>query len=210
MRRAGARPQVAALVLACLLAALLAGCGGGKGGTTSTTTTTTTTAAAAPLGKAAYVREMTRIGHGLSSDINAIGSPTSGKKAAASLTKAQAEVRAAERKLAAIVPPPAVKAAHRRLTRAVANFAQELDPVIAELAGRPPDGARAADVAAGLPADRDRRGADRQGRLQDQHLRAQSPSRSSIVSLRRQRGDALTWSSMKTGRPSSASIPGRA
>ena len=79
MRRAGARPQVAALVLACLLAALLAGCGGGKGGTTSTTTTTTT-AAAAPLGKAAYVREMTRIGHGLSSDINAIGSPTSGEE----------------------------------------------------------------------------------------------------------------------------------
>ena len=78
---------------------------------------------------------MTRIGHGLSSDINAIGSPTSAKKAAASLTKAQAEVRAAERKLAAIVPPPAVKAAHLRLTRAVANFARELDPVIAELAG---------------------------------------------------------------------------
>jgi hypothetical protein len=130
MRRAGARPQVAALVLACLLAALLAGCGGGKGATTSTTTT----AAAVPLGKAAYVREMTRIGHGLSSDINAVGSPTSAKKAAASLTKAQAEVRAAERKLAAIVPPPAVKAAHLRLTRAVGNFARELDPVIAALA----------------------------------------------------------------------------
>jgi hypothetical protein len=133
MRRAGARPQVAALVLACLLAALLAGCGGGSSSTT--TTTTTTTAAAVPLGKAAYVRAMTRIGHGLSSDINAIGSPTSAKVAAAGLTKAQAQVRAAERELAAIVPPRAVKAAHLRLTRAVANFAHELDPVIAELAG---------------------------------------------------------------------------
>jgi hypothetical protein len=131
MRRAGARPQAAALGLVCLLVALLAGCGGGSSGTTSTTTT----AAPVPLAKAAYVREMTRIGHGLSSAINAIGSPTSAKVAAAGLTKAQAQVRAAERKLAAIVPPPAIKAAHVRLTRAVANFAHELDPVIAELAG---------------------------------------------------------------------------
>ena len=117
-------------MLACLLAGLLAGCGGGK-----SATTTTTTAAAPPLGKAAYVREMTRIGHGLSSDINAIGAPTTAKEAAAGLTKAQAQVLAAERELAAIVPPPAVKAAHLRLTRAVGDFAHELDPVIAELAG---------------------------------------------------------------------------
>src|SRR4051812_38725580 len=53
---------------------------------------------------------------------------------------------------------------------------------------------------------RPRGGPVRVGRAVD----AQSPSRSSIVSLRRHLGDALTLSSRKTLRPRSCSMPGRA
>jgi hypothetical protein len=76
---------------------------------------------------------MTRIGHRLAADVNAIGSPASAGQAAARLARVQAEVRAAEGELAAMAPPPRVRAAHARLTRALGDFAAELGPLIARL-----------------------------------------------------------------------------
>jgi hypothetical protein len=119
-------------MLAVAAVGLAAGYGGSSKGATLARTTTAP-ASAAPLAKAAYVREMTRIGHRLSADINALGSPTTAREAAAGLTRIQAEVRAAQRELASMAPPTPIRAAHERLTRAIGDFATELGPLIARL-----------------------------------------------------------------------------
>ena len=42
-------------------------------------------------------------------------------------------MRAAQRELAAMAPPPPIAAAHARLARAIGDFATELGPLIARL-----------------------------------------------------------------------------
>jgi hypothetical protein len=107
------------LVLLGALGLLGAGCGGGGG--------------SQPLTKSEYVKQMTHIGRSLSTSISAVGSPTSASKAVDGLTKVQSDLRNAEKKLAAMTPPDAVKTAHENLTKAVGDFADELDPIIAKL-----------------------------------------------------------------------------
>ncbi len=137
VRTAGKTPVVGSLAAVAAFAFLAAGCGGGSKTTTTAavSTTTTTVTAAVPLAKAAYVREMTRIGHGLSSAINAIGSQTSAKQAAAAYRKVQAQLRIAQKQLEAITPPAGVEKEHAALTKAVGDFADELGPIVTKIEG---------------------------------------------------------------------------
>jgi hypothetical protein len=105
--------------------ALLAGCGGGGGGSGG--------GGAKPLAKADYVRQMAAIGKGLSTSLNALSSATTAKTAATELAQAQVALRAAVKKLDAIVPPSDITVQHGKLAAAVGEFADELDPVIAKL-----------------------------------------------------------------------------
>lgn len=86
-----------------------------------------------PLSKADYVKQMTVIGKTLSTSLNTLGSATTAKSAATSLAKVQTDIRAAVTKLDAITPPKDVKDAHEQLSKAVAEFADELGPVITKL-----------------------------------------------------------------------------
>jgi ABC-type glycerol-3-phosphate transport system substrate-binding protein len=128
------RRTIALLALVGAAALPAGGCGGG-GGSSSTTTTassTTTSTSAAPLTKAVYARRMKAIGTDLTNSINGVN-PSTAAEAATSLVKVQADLRAAQRELAAMTPPADVVIAHRNLTAAVGEFADELDPVIAKL-----------------------------------------------------------------------------
>ncbi len=121
------------LLLVGSMGLLAAGCGGGSSSTTTTTTAAaTTTVAAAPVTKAAYARRMVAIGTGLTNSINSVDS-SSAAGAATSLVKLQADLRDAQKQLAALTPPTDVTIPHQNLTAAVGEFADELDPVIAKL-----------------------------------------------------------------------------
>ena len=111
---------------------LAAGCGGSSSGTTTTTAAPTTTVAPAPVTKAAYARRMVAIGTGLTNSINSVN-PSTAAGAATSLVKLQADLRSAQKELAALTPPTDVAIPHRNLTAAVGEFADELDPVIVQL-----------------------------------------------------------------------------
>jgi hypothetical protein len=141
---AGGAKRLAALVLAALLLLIAAGCGGGgksnangttEGTTTATTATTATTTKAAgePLAKAAYVTRMKAIGRSLSSSLNSLGSATTAAKAAVALTSVQTDLRRAADRIESITPPQSIEAQHAQLAKAVRDFADELDPVIAKL-----------------------------------------------------------------------------
>jgi hypothetical protein len=139
---AGAAKPLAALVLAAYLVLIAAGCGGGKSsanGTTEGTTTTTaaapatTKAVATPLAKGAYVTRMKAIGRSLSTSLNTLGSATTAAKAAVALTAVQTDLRKAADRIQSITPPEPIKAQHAQLAKAVRDFADELDPVIAKL-----------------------------------------------------------------------------
>jgi hypothetical protein len=138
---AGGAKRVAALVLAASLLLIAAGCGsGGKSnanGTTEGTTTaaaaTTTKAAATPLAKGAYVTRMKAIGRSLSTSLNSLGSATTAAKAAVALTSVQTDLRKAADRIESITPPESIKTQHAELAKAVRDFADELDPVIAKL-----------------------------------------------------------------------------
>jgi len=126
---AGAKRTLGLLAIG-FAALLLAGCGSSKKSSSQETTTTT---AAAPLAKAAYVTQMKAIGQSLSNSLNGLSSATTAAKAAIALTKVQVDLRAAADRIDAITPPDAVKAQHDQLVKAVNDFADELDPVIASL-----------------------------------------------------------------------------
>ena len=138
---AGGAKRLAALVLAASLLLIAAGCGGGgksnANGTTEGTTTaaapTTTKAAAPPLAKAAYVSRMKAIGRSLSTSLNSLGSATTAAKAATALTAVQTDLRKAADRIESITPPVPIKTQHAQLAKAVRDFADELDPVIAKL-----------------------------------------------------------------------------
>jgi len=108
------------LVAGCVVAStvvLLAGCGvGGEARTTP-----------------AYVRAVDAVASGLNSVTNYLSTPTDPSSAAAELITLQDALRKAASELAAIMPPPAIRADHIRLAKAIAELAAGMTPVIAQL-----------------------------------------------------------------------------
>ena len=136
---AGAKP-LAGVLAAVLLLASACGGGGKQAATTPPTTTAaaapaTTTTPAAPLGRAAYDAQMRAIGRSVTSSINAVSTLTSTATAADALTKLQEHLRSAADTLAGMSPPRAIKTRHAALVKAVRDYANELDAVIAKLKG---------------------------------------------------------------------------
>ena len=134
---AGAKVLRLLAVLAAL-ALIAAGCGKSGGGgstetTAATTEATTTASASPPLGKSEYVTQMQQIGQSLSAALNNFGSATTAATAAIALARVQAQLRTAADKLADISAPDPISVQHAKLVRAVRDFADELDPVIAKL-----------------------------------------------------------------------------
>lgn len=143
--------RVAGIVLA--VAFLAAGCGSSKSSSPPTTTAsapvTTTTKTAPATGtsaaKAAYEKKMQKLGQGLgtilatvgNTDSNVIGGgadlKTVGGIIAQNLRQVQTALRKAAAQLAAITPPPAVKADHELLRKGALEYANELTPIIAQM-----------------------------------------------------------------------------
>jgi hypothetical protein len=139
---AGGARRLAAPALTATLLLVAAGCGGGSKSSNGTTTQATTTAAAAtttaaaaptPLPKTAYVSKMKSIGQSLSTSLNTLGSATTAAKAATALAAVQTDLRKAADRIDAITPPTPIKTEHAQLEKAVRDFADELQPVIAKL-----------------------------------------------------------------------------
>jgi len=86
-----------------------------------------------PLSKADYVKQMQAIGRSLSTSINSVSTVTSPKQAATALTKVQGDLNAAADEMEKITPPDDIKDAHEKLTQAVSDFADELQPIIDKL-----------------------------------------------------------------------------
>jgi hypothetical protein len=114
------RRTIGMLVLVGAVGLLAGGCGGGG-------------SSSQPLTKPEYVKQMATIGKSLSSSINSLGSPASASAAVTGLTKVQSDLRDAEKQLEQMTPPDNVKTPHENLTKAVGDFADELDPIIAKL-----------------------------------------------------------------------------
>jgi hypothetical protein len=112
------RQAVAALSALGALALLVGGCGGKS---------------QPPLSKADYVKQMTVIGRQLSTSINSVSSVRSPKAAATALTKVQDDLKNAADEMGKITPPTDVKDAHEKLTKAVSDFADQLNPIIDKL-----------------------------------------------------------------------------
>jgi hypothetical protein len=117
---AGAKRTGALLAIAAAAILLAAGCGGGGGGGT-------------PLSKQDYVKRMTTIGRSLSTSLSSVQSAKTATKAATALSSVQSDLRTAADRLDSINPPEAIKSQHASLVKAVRDFADELDPVIAKL-----------------------------------------------------------------------------
>jgi hypothetical protein len=135
---AGAKRRLLFAAAAAALVLAAAGCGGGGGSGAGTTTqaaatTTAKPAKSAPLGKAVYVAKMKVIGRSLSKSVSTAGVASTARTAAAALTKLQKDLRAAAAKLAAITPPAPIAKEHAALTKAVRDFATELNPIITKL-----------------------------------------------------------------------------
>jgi hypothetical protein len=138
---AGGAKRPAALLAAAGLLLLVAGCGGGgksnangtAAGTTTEAAATTTAAASTPLPKAAYVNKMKAIGRSLSTSLSSLGAATTAAKAAVALAAVQTDLRQAADRIESITPPEQIKTQHAQLAKAVRDFADELDPVIAKL-----------------------------------------------------------------------------
>jgi hypothetical protein len=117
--------RIATILLS--LVVLLAGCGGGSA------------RPAAP-----YVREVDAVAGTLDSVTNDLYTPTDASSAASELATVQVALRKAATGLAAITPPPSVRADHERLVRAVAALARGITPLIAQLKSGNVQGADAA------------------------------------------------------------------
>jgi hypothetical protein len=134
---AGAKPLVGVLAAGSAALLLVSGCGGKKSAATGPTTTAvapaTTTTAAPPLGRAAYDAKMRAVGRSVTNAIDALGTPTTKAAVAKAVSGLQTRLRAAADRLAAISAPARVKAQHAALVKAVRDFADELDAVIANV-----------------------------------------------------------------------------
>jgi hypothetical protein len=117
--------RVATVLLASVV--LLAGCGGSS-------------AHRAP----PYVREVDAVAGNLDSVTNDLYTPSDTSSAASELVTVQAALRKAAKGLAAISPPPAVRADHERLVQAVTDLARGVTPLIAQLKTGNIEGADAA------------------------------------------------------------------
>src|SRR5579862_2819397 len=128
------RQAITMLLLVGATGLLAGGCGGGSKSSTTRTTAAaaTTTVPAKPATKLVYSRRMIAIGTGLTNSINSVN-PSTAADAATSLVKLQADLRAAQKELAALTPPADVAVPHKKLIAAVGEFADELDPVIVKL-----------------------------------------------------------------------------
>ena len=122
------RGFAAVVLLAGLVAALLAGCGGSA------------KSHQAP----AYVQQVDAVANGLDSVANDLYTPTDISSAAAELTTVEAALRKAARQLAAITPPPSIRADHERLVAAMNELASGVSPLIAKLKSGNIEGASAA------------------------------------------------------------------
>ena len=123
-----------------------------------------------PLTKTEYVKQMKTIGRSLSTSINSVASVTSPKDAATALGKVQDDLRTAADQMKKISPPKNIEDQHDKLTQAVYDFADQLDPIIDKLEQRQPGGARRSHDAEGVPRPADGRRQHHQSRLQDQRL----------------------------------------
>jgi hypothetical protein len=124
-------------VVALALAAVLAGCGGSNKAPASS-----------------YVQQVDAVANGLSSVTNDLSTPTDASSAAAELLTVRAALRTAAAELAAITPPPAVRADHQKLVRAMNELARGIGPLVARLKTGNLAGA---DAAFSLQAARDAR-----------------------------------------------------
>jgi hypothetical protein len=138
-----------------LVVASLAGCGGSKNSATSTSKNSATTTQSASANqrqqalaqKLAYERQMQKLGKSLGNvlagigardqnlitDAGAAGESTATIGIVKNLELGQRKLREAATELAAMNPPPNVKADHEALRRAVLEYAQELSGVIAKV-----------------------------------------------------------------------------
>jgi hypothetical protein len=80
-----------------------------------------------------YVRQVDAVANGLDSVTNDLYTPSDAASAASELVTVRAALRKAATGLAAITPPPAVRADHERLVQAVAALASGVTPLIAQL-----------------------------------------------------------------------------
>ena len=126
------------LVLAAIVA-LLAGCGGtGEGRPAS-----------------AYVREVNAVASSLDSVTNDLYTPSDPSSAAQELRTVQTALEQAQRQLAAIEPPAAIRADHEQLVRAIGELANGVGPLIARLqAGNDPGAGLASSLRGAADARR--------------------------------------------------------
>jgi hypothetical protein len=73
------------------------------------------------------------IGQSLTTSIDSVSGVKTPKAAATALTTVQDDLKTAADQMKKINPPPDVKDAHEKLTRAVSDFADQLGPVIDKL-----------------------------------------------------------------------------
>src|SRR5262249_62047353 len=77
--------------------------------------------------------EVDAVAPGLDSVTNELYTPTDASSAAAELATVEAALRKAAGRLGAISPPPAIRADHARLVKAMTELADGVEPVIAKL-----------------------------------------------------------------------------
>jgi hypothetical protein len=112
------RGLTAVALLVGLAVALLAGCGGSTGSAHQTLS---------------YVKQVNAVANGLNSVTNDLYTPSDLSSAAAELTTVEAALRKAASQLAAIKPPPAIRAEHERLVEGMNELASGVTPLIAKL-----------------------------------------------------------------------------
>jgi uncharacterized lipoprotein len=112
------RGFTAVALLVGLVVALLAGCGGSSGSSHQTPS---------------YTKQVNAVANSLNSVTNDLYTPTDLSSAADELTTVEAALRKAASQLAAITPPPAIKADHERLVEAMHELASGVSPLIAKL-----------------------------------------------------------------------------
>lgn len=125
---------IAVFTLVAAVALLAIGCGGGGSKTPAKTPAQVAREKAATLvqAKKTYIAQMTAVGKSLSKSINSLTGATTAKSEALGLAKAQQDLRAAAKKLDSLAPPAKAKTAHKQLSSALSELADELDPVLAK------------------------------------------------------------------------------
>jgi hypothetical protein len=113
--------MLAFVTLAVALTAFAAGCGGGDGDQR--------------LSKSDYETQIGSIDAGLFAALQAVGSARTVKATLAALERCQAEFQRLAGELEAIAPPKDVETEHEELTTGVREFPEQLNPIIARVAG---------------------------------------------------------------------------